>query len=81
MHPRWPERSRGSSGHASRTWGRSAFAEATAGQARFAMVELCALPIPAKWPQFGIELTAGWARRGWQGAIAQTRLVEEMPKR
>ncbi len=45
------------------------------------MVELCALPIPAKWPQFGIELTAGWARRGWQGAIAQTRLVEEMPKR
>jgi hypothetical protein len=34
---------------------------------------LCALPIPPGWPQFGIELTAGWARRGWQGAIAHTR--------
>ena len=39
-------------------------------QAGFALVELCALPIPPDWPQFGIELTAGWARRGWQGAIA-----------
>jgi len=46
-------------------------------QARFAPVELCALPIPAVWPQFGIELTAGWARRGWQGSIAHTRLLEE----
>ena len=46
-------------------------------QARFALVELCALPIPPTWPQFGIELTAGWARRGWQGSIAHTRLLEE----
>jgi len=43
--------------------------------------ELCALPIPPDWPQFGIELTAGWARRGWQGAIAHTRLLEESPGR
>jgi hypothetical protein len=35
-------------------------------------VELCALPIPPSWPQFGVELTAGWARRGWHGAIAHT---------
>ena len=48
-------------------------------QARFALVELCALPIPPDWPQFGIELTAGWARRGWQGGIAHTRLHEECP--
>jgi hypothetical protein len=27
-------------------------------------MELCALPILPDWPQFGIELTAGWARRG-----------------
>jgi hypothetical protein len=50
-------------------------------QARFALVELCALPIPPDWPQFGIELTAGWVRRGWQGAIAQTRLLEASPGR
>jgi hypothetical protein len=50
-------------------------------QARFALVELCALPIPPDWPQFGIELTAGWARRGWQGAIAHTRLPDEPPGR
>ncbi len=50
-------------------------------QARFALVELCALPIPPDWPQFGIELTAGWARRGWQGGIAHTRLLEESPGR
>ena len=25
-------------------------------QARFALVELCALPVPPTWPQFGIEL-------------------------
>ena len=43
-------------------------------QAQFALVEPCALPIPPKWLQFGIELTAGWARRGWQGGIAHTRL-------
>jgi hypothetical protein len=49
-------------------------------QARFALVELCALPIPPDWPQFGIELTAGWARRGRQGAIAHTRLLEESPQ-
>jgi len=49
------------------------------GQARFALVELCALPIPRDWPQFGIDLTAGWARRGWQGGIAHTRLPEESP--
>ena len=24
-------------------------------EARFALVELCALPIPPDWPQFGIE--------------------------
>ncbi len=48
-------------------------------QARFALVELCALPIQPTWPQFGIELTAGWARQGWQGAIAHTRLLEEPP--
>jgi hypothetical protein len=48
-------------------------------QARFALVELCALPIPPEWPQFGIELTAGWVRRGWQGAIAHTHLLEESP--
>ena len=28
-------------------------------QACFALVELCALPIPQDWPQFGIKLTAG----------------------
>jgi hypothetical protein len=39
------------------------------------LVELCALPIPPNWPQFGIELTAGWAR-GWQGSIAHTRLPD-----
>jgi hypothetical protein len=50
-------------------------------QARFALVELCALPIPRDWPRFGIELTAGWARRGWQGAIAHTRLHAESPVR
>ncbi len=43
-------------------------------QVRFALVEFCALPIPPTRPQFGIELTAGWARRGWQGGIARTRL-------
>jgi hypothetical protein len=48
-------------------------------RARFALVELCARPIPRDWPQFGIELTAGWARRGWQGAIAHTRLLQELP--
>jgi hypothetical protein len=46
-------------------------------QAGFALVELCALPVPKTWPQFGIDLTAGWARRGWQGAIAHTRLDGE----
>ena len=45
-------------------------------QARFALVELCALPIPRDWPQFGTEFPAGWARRGWQGGIAHTRLNE-----
>ncbi|MGA2659995.1 MAG: hypothetical protein ABSH34_21035 [Verrucomicrobiota bacterium] len=50
-------------------------------QARFALVELCALPISPNWPQLGIELTAGWARRGWQGAIAHTRLLEASPGR
>jgi hypothetical protein len=50
-------------------------------QAQFALVELCALPIPPDWPQFGIELTAGWARRGRQGGIAHTRLIEESPGR
>ena len=50
-------------------------------QARFALVELCALPVPPTWPQFGIELTAGWARRGWQGGIAHTSLLEERPGR
>jgi hypothetical protein len=40
---------------------------------------LCALPIPHNWPQFGIELTAGWARRGWQGGIAHTRLDAPAP--
>ncbi|MGO8676525.1 MAG: hypothetical protein ACLQVX_11720 [Limisphaerales bacterium] len=50
-------------------------------QARFALVELCALPIPPDWPQFGIELTAGWARRGWQRGIAHARLIEEPPGR
>jgi hypothetical protein len=39
-------------------------------QARFALVEPCALPIPPDWPQFGIKLTARWARRGWEGGIA-----------
>ena len=39
-------------------------------QARFAPVELCALPIAPDWPQFGIEVTAGWPRRGWQGGTA-----------
>jgi len=48
-------------------------------QAWFALAELCALPIPPDWPQFGIELAAGWARRGWQGAIAHTRLRERAP--
>jgi hypothetical protein len=43
-------------------------------QARFALVELCAVPIPPDCPQFGIEPTAAWARRGRQGGIAQTRL-------
>jgi hypothetical protein len=43
-------------------------------KAGFAIVELCALPVPPKWPRFGIELTAGWLRRGWQGSIAHTRL-------
>ena len=43
-------------------------------QARFALLELCALPISPDWPQFGIDSAAGWARRGWQGAIAHTRL-------
>ena len=50
-------------------------------QARFALVELCALPIPPGWPQFGIELAAGWAPRGWQGGTAHTRLLEEPPGR
>jgi hypothetical protein len=50
-------------------------------QARFALVKLCALSIPPTWPQFGIELTAGWVRRGWQGAIAHTRLQDESPRR
>jgi len=36
--------------------------------------ELAELPIPPDWPQFGLELSAGWARRGWQGSIAHTRL-------
>jgi hypothetical protein len=36
------------------------------------LVDLCALPIPPDWPQFGIELTTGWARQGRQGAIAHT---------
>ena len=43
-------------------------------RARFALVELCALPIPPDWPQLGIELTARWARRGWPGGIAHTRV-------
>ena len=51
------------------------------GQARFAMVELCALPIPRSGPSSASSsLPAGRAEAG-QGAIAQTRLVEEMPKR
>jgi hypothetical protein len=33
-------------------------------QARFALVELCALPVPPDWPQLGIELTADRACRG-----------------
>ncbi|MGO8678895.1 MAG: hypothetical protein ACLQVX_23895 [Limisphaerales bacterium] len=48
-------------------------------QARFALVELCALPIPPTWPRFGIELTAGWVRRGSQGGIADRRLHKEPP--
>jgi hypothetical protein len=71
----------GSSGLARRTCGRSAFPQATAGQVRFALVEPCALPIPLDWPQSGIELTAGWARGGWQGGIAQTRLYDGPPGR
>ena len=43
-------------------------------KAGFALVELAELPIPPDWPQFGLELSAGWARRGWQGSIAHTRL-------
>ena len=43
-------------------------------QARFALVELFALPIPPDWSQFGIELTAGWPCPGWQGTIAHTPL-------
>jgi len=50
-------------------------------QERFALAELCALPIPPDWPQLGIELTAASARGGWQGAIAHTRLLEESPGR
>jgi len=46
-------------------------------QAGFALVELCELPVPPEWPQFGIELTAGWLRRGWQGGIAQTRFDQQ----
>ena len=46
------------------------------GRARFALVELSAPPIPPTWPQFGIELTAGWARRGWRGGIAHSRLTQ-----
>jgi len=42
--------------------------------AGFALVELAELPIPPDWPQFGLELSAGWVRRGWQGSIAHTRL-------
>jgi hypothetical protein len=45
-------------------------------QARFAPVELRALPIPPDWPQVGIELNAGWARPGRQGGIARTRLLQ-----
>ena len=45
-------------------------------QARFALVEPCALPIPPAWPQFGSELTVGWARRGWRRAIGQKRVHE-----
>ena len=43
-------------------------------KAGFALVDLCALPIPPNYPQFGVELAADWARRGWQGAVAHTRL-------
>ena len=43
-------------------------------KAGFALVDLCALPIPPNEPKFGLELAADWARRGWQGAIAHTRL-------
>jgi hypothetical protein len=46
-------------------------------RAGFALVELAELPTPPDWPQFGLGLAAGWARRGWQGSIAHTRLIEE----
>jgi len=42
-------------------------------QARFALVELCALPIPPTWPQLGIELTAGWGRAQAGRAAPPTR--------
>lgn len=50
-------------------------------EANFALVELCTLPIPKSWPQFGLTLAAGWLRRGWQGGIANTILEIEAPKR
>ena len=46
-------------------------------RAGFALAEMAELPIPPDWPQFGLELAAGWARRGWQGSIAHTRLEGE----
>ena len=49
-------------------------------QARFALVELCALPTPPDWPQCGIELTAARARRCRRGGMAHTRLHEELPR-
>ena len=36
---------------------------------------------PARLAPVRHRVTAGWARRGWQGAIAHTRLLEESPGR
>jgi len=34
----------------------------------FALVELAELPIPPDWPQFGLELAAGWPTEAGRGA-------------